>query len=85
MTLQTYTPEDLEKLTFRFFDLAAQLRNMVKKARKYGLKEIPLHDKKALLWCESLEVWAKKTQINLDILVTELPIRPKRQNPKNPT
>lgn len=73
MTLETYDPEKLEQLAFRFFDIAALLRNMAQKARKHDLQEIPLHDRKALLWCQGLELWVKKTQVNLDIVVSSLP------------
>ncbi len=79
MTLQTYNSQKLEELAFRFFDLAAQFRNMAKKARRNHLEEIPLHDKKILLWCNHLEIWAKKSQTNLDIMISELPHKKKEE------
>ncbi|MGL6196720.1 MAG: hypothetical protein ACRC2T_18060 [Thermoguttaceae bacterium] len=71
MTLQTYNPEKLEGLAFRLFDIAAQLREMAKESRAKNFVEFPINDRKAIQWCESLEVWAKKTRTNFDILLKE--------------
>lgn len=68
MTLEQYTPERLEDLAMRFFDLSAQLREMARIAKSKGV-EIPLHDKKAIQWCENLEIWLKKSRLSLDIVL----------------
>jgi len=69
MTLQAYGPEKLEKLALRLLDISAQLRNMAKDMRTNQLKELQINDKKALLWCDNMEIWAQKNRSNMDLLL----------------
>lgn len=71
MTIQSYTPDRLDQLAMRFFDLSAQLRSISRLARQQKLADIPVHDKKALQWCDNLEIWAKKTDMNFRIALQE--------------
>ncbi len=73
MTLQAYSPAKLEKLALRLLDISALLRGIAKDLRSNQLDELKINDKKALLWCESMEVWAQKNRNNLDILLMGLP------------
>ncbi len=66
MTLELYTPERLERLAMRFFDLAAEVREMAKTARQKDIESVAIHDKKVLLWIDSLEHWAKKSRAAVD-------------------
>ena len=69
MTYNRYLPEQLDQLVLRIFDVAAMLREVSQSARRAKLDDIPMHDRKAVLWCEQLEQWAAKTKINVDILL----------------
>ena len=69
MTYNRYSPEQLDELVLRIFDIAAMLREISQNAQKAKLDDIPMHDRKAVLWCEQLEQWATKTKINVDILL----------------
>ena len=69
MTYNRYSPEQLDQLVLRIFDVAAMLRELSANAKKSRLDDIPMHDRKAVLWCEQLEQWAAKTKINVDILL----------------
>ena len=40
------------------------------------LDDIPMHDRKAALWCEQLEQWAVKSKVNVDILLLHRPDEP---------
>lgn len=73
MTYNRYSSEQLDQLVLRIFDVAAQLREISQKAKKHGLDDIPMHDRKAILWCEQLEQWAAKTKVNVDILLLNRP------------
>lgn len=72
MTINAYSPERLEQLAMRFFDLAAQLRAIARQSRQQNLQNIPVHDRKAIQWCENLEIWVKKTELNFQIVVQKL-------------
>ena len=69
MTLQAYTPEKMEKLALRLLGISAQLGGIAKDLRMYQLEELRINDKKALLWCENLEIWAQKNRNNLDLIL----------------
>ena len=69
MTYSRYSPEQLDQLVLRIFDVAAMLRDISQNAKRAKLDDIPMHDRKAVLWCEQLEQWAAKTKINVDILL----------------
>ena len=69
MTLQAYSPEKIEKLALRLLDISTQLRSITKDLRTNQLEEIKINDKKALLWCENLEIWAQKNRNNLDLIL----------------
>jgi len=69
MTLQAYTPEKMEKLALRLLGISAQLGGIAKDLRTYQLEELRINDKKALLWCENLEIWAQKNRNNLDLIL----------------
>jgi len=72
MTLQTYSPEKMEKLALRLFDISAQLRGIAQDLRANQLEELRLNDKKALSWCENLEIWALKNRNNLDLVLRQM-------------
>lgn len=69
MTYNRYSPEELDQLVLRIFDVAAMLREVSRNAKSAKLDDIPMHDRKAVLWCEQLELWAAKTKVSLDILL----------------
>lgn len=71
MTINAYTPEQLDLLSLRFFDLAAHLRAIARQARGLDFQKIPIHDRKALQWCENLESWVNRTEMNFRIAVQE--------------
>ena len=72
MTLQVYNSEKLEKLSLRLLDISTQLREIAKEMQKNNLEELRINDKKALLWCESLEIWAQKNRNSLDLILMSL-------------
>ncbi len=67
MTLQPYTPDRLDQLALRVFDVSSRLRGMALHARGDGVDEFQLHDKKALEWLAHLEEWAQKSEADLDL------------------
>ena len=69
MTYSRYSPEQLDQLVLRIFDIVALLRETSQNAKRAKLDDIPMHDRKAVLWCEQLEQWAAKTKITVDILL----------------
>lgn len=75
MTLQVYDAEKLENLALRFLDIATAVRSVAKELRDEQLGEIKLNDKKALLWCENLEIWVQKTKNSVEIVRAEKMIR----------
>ena len=74
MTYTQYTSDQLDAMVLEILDVAIILRKMSSTARKYNIKEIPIHDKKAIQWCENLQQWARKSKLNLDLLVADLPL-----------
>lgn len=77
MTLQPYSPEKMEKLALRLLDISAQLRSIAKDQRTNQLEELRVNDKKALVWCENLEIWAQKNRNSLDLVLKQM----KNENP----
>jgi len=71
MTLQKYGPEKLDEMALRVLDLAGIIRQMANESREQDIAELPLHDKKALLWLGNLETWAHKGHRDLDIRIHE--------------
>ena len=65
MTLQAYSPEQLDELALRMLDVCAQLRGAARICREEGLPAVELHDRKALEWLENLEKWAYSTDAEL--------------------
>ena len=72
MTLHTYGPEKLDELSLRVLDLAVIIRQMAADSREQDISDLPLHDKKALLWLGNMETWAHKGQRDLDIKIHEV-------------
>ena len=68
MTIEQYTPEKFDQLALRVFDLASELREIANGARQAEAENLPVHDKKALLWLDNLEQWAAKTRISFEIM-----------------
>lgn len=83
MTLHSYNAEKLEKLALRILDLAAALRSMAQDSRVCKIEEIPINDKKALQWCESLEIWIHKTRGSFDIILEEAKRKQEKQGEGN--
>ena len=71
MTLQAYSPEKMEKLALRLLDLSAQLGGIAKDLRVNQLQELKINDKKALSWCENLEIWVQKNRNSLDLILRQ--------------
>ena len=69
MTLQAYSPEKMEKLALRLLDISAQMGGIAKDLRANQLEELRINDKKALLWCENLEIWVQKNRNSLDLVL----------------
>ena len=68
MTLEQYTPEKFDQLALRLLDLVSELREIANEARQVGVGTLPVHDKKALLWIDNLERWAKRNRISFELL-----------------
>lgn len=68
MTLNHYTTRQLDECSLRLLDIAAMLRSIAQDSRKNGIEEVPIHDKKALIWLENLETWAKKSRITFELM-----------------
>ena len=73
MTYSPYTSDQLDDLVLNILDIALLLREMSSVAKKNNINEIPIHDKKAIQWCDNLEQWARKSKMNLDLLVADSP------------
>jgi hypothetical protein len=71
MTLQTYSPQQLDQFALRLLDLAAIVRQAANESREYGIADLPVHDKKALEWCVKLEQWARKTRADLEVRILQ--------------
>lgn len=71
MTIESYSPDKLDQCALRLLDIAADLREIARESRKKDINGVPLHDKKALLWIENLESWAKKSKLNFEFLARD--------------
>ena len=69
MTLNTYSPQELDQFALRLLDLAANLREMARKSRESQIVRLPLNDKKAQEWCGRLEQWILRAQAELETRV----------------
>lgn len=69
MTLQPYSPENLDELALRALDLAASLREMAKKCRMNDMPSVELHAHKAIEWLGRLEEWAQKSSADLEVKI----------------
>ncbi|HTU24318.1 MAG TPA: hypothetical protein VMF30_02900 [Pirellulales bacterium] len=67
MTLHPYTPERLDQLALRVFDVCSRLRGMAIRVRGEAIEEFQLHDKKALEWLAHLEEWAQKSEHDIEL------------------
>lgn len=68
MTLEIYTPDQLDHLSLRVLDLAAIFRSMSQQARDLDIDGIELHDKKATIWLANIEHWAIEADGKLQAL-----------------
>ncbi len=71
MTIENYTTDKIDQTALRLFDLAADLRSIGREARKKNIAAVPIHDKKALLWIENLELWVRKSKAVFEIGTSE--------------
>jgi len=67
VTLQSYSSDEMDEFAVRLFDISAQLRGISKDMRINQIDRFMINDKKALLMCEHLEIWAQKTRNNFDL------------------
>jgi hypothetical protein len=67
MTLESYSPEELDQLALRALDVCGRLRRLAQSSREEDLDTITLHDKKALEWLSKLEEWIHKTEADLAV------------------
>lgn len=67
MTLEPYTPERLDELALRVFDLSGLLRKMSITMRTEAVASLVVHDRKALEWIAKLEAWSQKTEASLEV------------------
>jgi hypothetical protein len=67
MTIEAYTPDEIDQLALRALDFCGCLRRMAERGRREELATIALHDKKALEWLGKLEEWAQKTEADLGL------------------
>lgn len=65
MTLESYSPDELDQLALRALDVCGRLRRLAQSSRQEELAKITLHDKKALEWLSRLEEWVHKTEADL--------------------
>ena len=69
MTLEPYTPDQLDQMALRVLDVCLRLRTMAHKSRSEEFERLPLHVKKALEWLGNLEQWAHKGESELDVAI----------------
>ena len=69
MTLESYSPDELDQLALRALDVCGRLRQLAQSSRAEDLTTITLHDKKALEWLSKLEEWVHKTEADLAVQV----------------
>ena len=71
MTLEPYDPGMLDDFALRLLDLAAAMRKMAQRSRRYEVADLALHDKKAREWCANLARWVGKAQADMEMRVVE--------------
>lgn len=71
MTLKPYSADMLDQFALRLLDLAALMREMANRSRRYQVEDFAVHDKKPQQWCSSLERWARKSQAELEMRIIE--------------
>jgi hypothetical protein len=69
MTLEPYTPQQLDDLALRALDLTSMLRTMAISMRTEEVDSFVVHDRKALEWIAKLEEWCQKTEAGLEVAV----------------
>ena len=69
MTLEPYSPQQLDDLALRAFDLTSMLRKMAITMRSEEVASFVVHDRKALEWIAKLEEWCQKTEAGLEAAV----------------
>lgn len=69
MTLERYTPAQLDHLALRLLDTAAAVRQLSARARVEGLEQVELHDKKALEFIARLEDWIHRAEANVQLAI----------------
>ncbi len=67
MTLESYSPDELDQLALRALDVCARLRQFAQTSRSEELGAVELHEKKALEWLGRLEEWLQKTEADLAV------------------
>lgn len=72
VTLTPYDPALLDQLALRLLDLAGMVRHMAQRSREHGVRQVRLHDKKALEWIARLERWARKSAADLEMEIIEV-------------
>lgn len=71
MTLQRYSPDELDQFALRLLDLAAMMREMANTSREHGISDLPVHDKKAQEWAAKLADWLHRAQAGLDVRIRQ--------------
>ena len=79
MTLEPYDPKKLDALALRLLDLAAEVRKMAQRSRRYRVEDLELHDKKAGEWCTKLGQWVRKARTGLELRIVEARAQPSRR------
>ncbi len=69
MTLEPYTPQQLDDLALRALDLASMLRKMAINMRVEEVPSLGVNDRKALEWIARLEEWCQKAEAGLGVAV----------------
>ena len=83
VTLTPYDPALLDQLALRLLDLAGLLRQMAQRSREHGVRQVRLHDKKALEWIARLERWARKSAADLEMEIIEVRATRKAMSRRN--
>lgn len=66
MTLAAFTPETLDELSLRIFDIAAMVRQMANRGREHDLPSITLHRAKLTEWLKHMEDWVQEGSVKLE-------------------
>ncbi len=71
MTLQPYSPEQLDQFSLQLLELAAIVRQVATRSREHGIADLAIHDKKAQEWCGKLEHWVHKIQAEMEMKIVQ--------------